>query len=80
MTAWSKAAVAVAAVAAAAGAGVFAGFTLREPAPEPPPVLDAPATTPVVANREVEQAAGLSEAFISIAQAVTPAVVRIEAE
>ncbi|MGH7503628.1 MAG: trypsin-like peptidase domain-containing protein [Longimicrobiales bacterium] len=80
MTAWSKAAVAVAAVAAAAGAGVFAGFTLREPAKEPPPVLDAPATTPVVANREVEQAAGLSEAFISIAQAVTPAVVRIEAE
>jgi serine protease Do len=44
------------------------------------PALETPSTAPVVSNRDVVRAAGLSEAFISIAQAVTPSVVRIEAE
>jgi serine protease Do len=46
----------------------------------PLPALDAPVTSPVVKSPEVVRAAGLSDAFITIAQAVTPAVVRIEAE
>jgi serine protease Do len=80
MTTLWRTAVGAAAVAGAAGAGVFAGFTLR-PAPQASvPALESPSTAPVVTNRDVVRAAGLSEAFISIAQAVTPSVVRIEAE
>ncbi|MCI0435829.1 MAG: trypsin-like peptidase domain-containing protein [Gemmatimonadetes bacterium] len=69
-----------AAAAVAAGAGVYAGVALSEPRPDALPGLSEPATSPLVANREVIRAAQLSEAFITIAQAVTSAVVRIEAE
>ena len=69
-----------AAAVAAGGAGLFAGVTLSDPRSGEVPALDAPATSPIVANREVVRAAQLSEAFITIAQAVTPSVVRIEAE
>ncbi len=63
--------------AAAAGLGRAARDTV-----EPAPVLVAPPVRPLpVANRDaVRQAANLSDVFVSIAEAVTPAVVRITAE
>ncbi len=69
-----------AAAIGAAGAGLYAGVTLGEPRVGDIPALGQPATAPIVANREVVRANQLSEAFITIAQAVTPAVVRIETE
>jgi len=63
--------------AAAAGLG-----RARDPLAEGAQILiEAPTRPPVVQNREaVRQAANLSDAFVAIAEAVTPAVVRITAE
>ena len=67
---------------AAIGVGVLAaGLSLQAPAPSAPPPQAIAPRQPLVPSREaVRQAAGLSDAFIAIADAVTPAVVRIQAE
>jgi serine protease Do len=67
---------------AAIGVGVLAaGLSLQAPAPANPPPQAITPRQPLVPSREaVRQAAGLSDAFIAIADAVTPAVVRIQAE
>ena len=63
--------------AAAAGLG-----RVRGPLNDPSALLmEVPSGPPVVQNREaVRQATNLSDAFVAIAEAVTPAVVRISAE
>lgn len=62
-------------------AGVGAGVLLTPPERVTVPVLDAPNRPPVVQNvASVRRASELSDAFISIAETVTPAVVRIQAE
>ncbi|HEX2166403.1 MAG TPA: trypsin-like peptidase domain-containing protein [Longimicrobiales bacterium] len=57
--------------------GAFAGVTLR---PEPPRPTALPASTPPAAREAVRNATSLSDAFITIADAVTSSVVRIEVE
>jgi serine protease Do len=57
--------------------GAFAGVVLR---PEPQPAIVLPASTPPIAREAVRQASSLSDAFITIADAVTSSVVRIEVE
>ena len=70
----------VSAVTIAAG-GFTAGFFWSRRPPARVSGLDAPARVPVVApTGAVRQAAGVSEAFVQIAQAVTPSVVRIETQ
>jgi len=64
-----------------AGAGFWAGFSWSQRPAATVAGLEAPARSPVIATgAAVKQAAELSDAFIRIAQAVTPAVVRIESE
>jgi serine protease Do len=67
---------------AGVAAGVVIEPTLRpEPEPVRVPVLSTAAPVLPAPTREaVRQVAGLSDAFIAIADAVTPAVVRIQAE
>jgi serine protease Do len=80
MTMKSRVLVAVGA-AGVAGAGFWAGFSWSQRPPVTVAGLDAPARTPVIATSgSVRQASELSDAFIRIAQVVTPAVVRIESE
>src|SRR5690606_26439561 len=57
--------------------GAFAGIALR---PEPQPTIALPPSTPPAAREAVRQATSLSDAFITIAEAVTSSVVRIEVE
>ena len=57
--------------------GAFAGIVLR---PEAEPALVLPPSTPPIAREAVRQATSLSDAFITIADAVTSSVVRIEVE
>jgi len=60
--------------------GAAASLENRLP-PDPTPVVKPAAPRPVTASREaVRQATELSEAFIAIAETVTPAVVRIQTE
>jgi serine protease Do len=61
-----------------AGGGFVAGTVFDREAPPPRGAVAAPPAAQVRSG--LRQAAELSSAFISIAQAVTPAVVRIEAE
>jgi serine protease Do len=76
-----QAAVAAVGAMAIAGTAFSAGFFYSRRPPVSVRTLHEPARVPVVASSStVRQAAGLSEAFIQIAQAVTPAVVRIETE
>jgi len=64
-----------------AGGGFWSGYTLRHQGPESVSTLAAPARVPVVPpSSTIRRAEGLSEAFVEIARAVTPAVVRIEAQ
>jgi serine protease Do len=58
--------------------GAFAGIALRPEARSPAIVL--PPSTPPAAREAVRQATSLSDAFITIADAVTSSVVRIEVE
>jgi len=70
----------IAALAIAAG-GFTAGFLWSRKPPVQVSGLDGPARVPVVTpTGAVRQAAGLSDAFVQIAQAVTPSVVRIETQ
>ena len=55
------------------------GIASRIDAPRPAYSLPTVQTTPVVADAAVQPALTLSEAFVAVADAVTPAVVRIEA-
>ena len=57
--------------------GAFAGIALR---PETQPTIALPPSTPPAAREAVRQATSLSDAFITIAEAVTSSVVRIEVE
>ena len=57
--------------------GAFAGIALR---PEAQPTIALPPSTPPAAREAVRQATSLSDAFITIAEAVTSSVVRIEVE
>jgi serine protease Do len=57
--------------------GAVAGVALR---PEGRQLTTLEATTPAAAREAVRQATSLSDAFIAIAETVTPAVVRIEVE
>lgn len=58
-----------------------ANATVDPPAPAAPIPVMVPPRQPLVPSAEaVRQATGLSDAFIAIAEAVTPAVVRIQAE
>ncbi|MGH7445283.1 MAG: trypsin-like peptidase domain-containing protein, partial [Longimicrobiales bacterium] len=62
-------------------AGVGAGVLIAPPERVAIPALDAPTRPPVVQNvASVRRASELSDAFISIAETITPAVVRIQAE
>lgn len=62
-------------------AGVGAGVLLTPPERVTVPMLDAPSRPPAVQNvASVRRASELSDAFISIAETVTPAVVRIQSE
>ncbi|MGH7574628.1 MAG: hypothetical protein ACREM1_05795, partial [Longimicrobiales bacterium] len=62
-------------------AGLAAGLTHEPPAPEPLAADLVAPVQPPIANREaIQRATGLSDAFIAIAETVTPAVVRIQAE
>jgi serine protease Do len=61
-----------------AGAGFFVGTALQDPATREAASIAAPPAAQVRSG--LRQAEELSSAFISIAQSVTPAVVRIEAE
>ncbi|MGH7448372.1 MAG: S1C family serine protease, partial [Longimicrobiales bacterium] len=59
--------------------GAFAGIALRPDEPHAA-VATLPPSTPPAAREAVRQATSLSDAFITIADAVTSAVVRIEVE
>lgn len=62
-------------------AGLAAGLTHEPPAPVPLAADLVAPVQPPIANREaIQRATGLSDAFIAIAETVTPAVVRIQAE
>ena len=62
-------------------AGVGAGVLIAPAQRVAIPALDAPTRPPVVQNvASVRKASELSDAFITIAETVTPAVVRIQAE
>ncbi|MGH7443566.1 MAG: S1C family serine protease, partial [Longimicrobiales bacterium] len=62
-------------------AGVGAGVLIAPRERVAIPALDAPTRPPVVQNvASVRRASELSDAFISIAETITPAVVRIQAE
>ena len=67
------------AIIVVAGGGFFVGTALQheQPAQQAAPIAAPP---PAQVRSGLRQAEELSSAFISIAQAVTPAVVRIEAE
>ncbi|MBR9990512.1 MAG: trypsin-like peptidase domain-containing protein [Gemmatimonadetes bacterium] len=69
---------AFAVIAMLAFGGAFAGIALRPE--EPSGNLALPPSTPPAAREAVRQATSLSDAFITIAEAVTSAVVRIEVE
>jgi serine protease Do len=69
---------ALALIALLALGGAAAGVALK-PEPEPP-TLVLPPSTPPAAREAVRQATSLSDAFITIADAVTSSVVRIEVE
>jgi serine protease Do len=58
--------------------GAVAGIALR-PEPQAPAIV-LPPSTPPAAREAVRQATSLSDAFITIAEAVTSSVVRIEVE
>ncbi len=76
-----RAAVAAVVTMAIAGSGFSAGLLYSRRPPAKVASLEAPAHQPVVPpSSTVRQAAELSQAFEQIAQAVTPAVVRIETE
>jgi serine protease Do len=68
-------------MAVVAGGGFWGGYAWSQRTPAAVATLETPARLPVVPSSNiVRQAAGLSDAFVEIARAVTPAVVRIEAE
>jgi serine protease Do len=65
---------------AGAGLDVFTNGG-RQPEARRPALVTAPVNPPVLSNTEaIRQASGISDAFITISQAVTPGVVRIQAE
>lgn len=62
-------------------AGLAAGLSHEPGGPEPATAeVIAPGRPPVITRTAVQHATGLSDAFIAIAETVTPAVVRIQAE
>ncbi len=67
------------AISVAASLLIGIGIASRIDAPRPAYSLPTVQTTPVVADAAVQPALTLSEAFVAVADAVTPAVVRIEA-
>jgi serine protease Do len=69
------------AIALVAGGGFWGGYSWSQRTPAAVVTLETPARTPVVpSSSTIRQAESLSEAFVEIASAVTPAVVRIETE